>query len=84
MHLTWDDLAVSKTHDLPIEDTASPAEGFEELLLLLINDVFHHFWVFLQLRERITLENGSESRWGEKQIERESRDEMGEKEKVEK
>ncbi|KAF3854460.1 hypothetical protein F7725_022515 [Dissostichus mawsoni] len=43
------------THDLPVEDTAPPAEGFEELHLLLVNNVLHHFRVFLQLREGIAL-----------------------------
>ena len=74
--LTWDDLAVSQTHDLPIEDTASPAEGFEELHFLLINNVFHHFWVFPQLWKGITLQSESESerRWGEKGMGRRSRE----------
>ena len=58
--LTWNGLAVSQTHDLPIEDTAPPAEGFQELCLLLINNVLHHFWVFLQLGESITLEKRRE------------------------
>lgn len=58
--LTWDGLAVSQAHDLPIKDTAPPAEGFKELHLLLINNVLHHFWVFLQLWECITLEKERE------------------------
>lgn len=62
VRLTWDDTAVAKAYDLPVKDTASPAEGFEELRLLLINNVLHHFWVFLQLWERITLEKKSERR----------------------
>lgn len=53
--LTWNGLALSQTHDLPVEDTAPPAEGFEELHLLLVNNVLHHFRVFLQLREGIAL-----------------------------
>lgn len=55
--LTWDGLAVCQARDLPIEDASPPAEGFEELCLLLVNNVLHHFWVFLQLWECITLEN---------------------------
>lgn len=55
--LTWDGLAVSQTHDLPIEDTPPPAEGFEELHLLLINNILHHIGVFLQLWECVALTN---------------------------
>lgn len=53
--LTWDGLAISQTHYLPIKDAASSAEGFEELRLLLIDDVFHHVRVFFQLRESFAL-----------------------------
>lgn len=53
--LTWDGLAFSQTHDLSVKDTAPPAEGFEKLRLLLINDVLHHLWIFLQLWESFSL-----------------------------
>lgn len=60
--LTGDGLAVSQTHYLPVQDAAPSAEGFEELLLLLVDDVLYHFWVFLQLWERFTLEDEREER----------------------
>ena len=58
--LTWDSLTVSKTHYLSIEDAASSAEGFEELRLLLIDNVFYHIRVFFQFRESFTLQDESE------------------------
>lgn len=62
--LTWDYLCVSQTHYLPIQDTAPSAEGFKELRLFLVNNILHHFWVFLQLWECFTLENAVKvDRW---------------------
>lgn len=45
--LTRNSLAVSEANDLPVEDTAAPAEGFQELHFLLINNVLHNLRVFL-------------------------------------
>lgn len=56
--LTWDGLHIPQTDDLPVEDPAPSAERFEELHLLLVDDVLHHFWVFSQLWEGVTLEGG--------------------------
>lgn len=53
--LTWYGLAVNEARDLPVEDAAPPAESFEELHLLLVNDVLHRFGVLPQLREGIAL-----------------------------
>lgn len=58
--LTWDGLALPQSCDLPVKDAAPSAEGFQELCLLLINNVLHHFWVFLQLWESIALEKCTE------------------------
>lgn len=52
---TWYGLAVHEAHDLPVEDTTPPAESFEELHLLLIDDVLHSVGVFPQLREGVAL-----------------------------
>lgn len=52
---TWYSLAVSKTLDLAVQDTASPAKSLEKLCLLLIDDVFYHIRILAQLWESITL-----------------------------
>lgn len=61
--LTWDGLDLSQTCDLPIEDAAPPAEGFEELCLLLVDNVLHHVRVFPQLWESIALESERKRKW---------------------
>lgn len=52
---TWYRLAVHQAHDLPVQDAAPPAEGFEELHLLLVDDVLHGVGVLPQLREGVAL-----------------------------
>lgn len=59
--LTRNGFAVAQALDLPVQDTTSSAERFQELILFFIDNVLHHIWVLLQLRKGISLQTQKDS-----------------------
>lgn len=59
--LTRDGFTVAQALDLPVQDTTSSAERFQELILFFIDNVLHHIWVLLQLRKGISLQTQKDS-----------------------